>query len=296
MEGKNIRRMDESVSILMRMVYNMQYDRLVRYEKGFIPGKLRKLRTRHKTSLCAKDLTLCKENHSEFTVYSTASLEPHTYRATFRRHIKCTCLLVCEECKLCLHQVSCECFDHLIKGNFCKNIHFAALQDHSEHDSQSHLPTDMMNELSDSPFVAENEPEALLAEEKKLLRTTRGSTSQSLESEINAEVVRVTRILESCETPEEIKSLSKFIDAMQPTLNSLRLNTNREISSISGSQGAKRNIEQQRRFEKAKKRTQPKKQRASESSLKMELFKSKTIVSSEHDYNWKIELKFESEK
>ena len=85
-------------------------------------------------------------------------------------------------------------------------------------------------------------------QKKTLLGTTKGSTSQSIEREINAEVVRIISIIKCC----EIQSLSKLIDAMELTLNFLRLNTNREISMTSGSQGIRRNIKQQRRFKKSK--------------------------------------------
>ena len=42
--GGKVRRMNEFFSMLMKMMYNMQKDRLVRHEKGFILDKLRQLR------------------------------------------------------------------------------------------------------------------------------------------------------------------------------------------------------------------------------------------------------------
>ena len=53
MHGKNVRRMDESISILMKLIFNMKFERVIRLEKGYLAPKLTKLRQRHKDAVSA---------------------------------------------------------------------------------------------------------------------------------------------------------------------------------------------------------------------------------------------------
>ena len=48
MHGKKVMRMDETISIVMKPAFNMQYERIIRLEKGYLPRKLSELRQRHK--------------------------------------------------------------------------------------------------------------------------------------------------------------------------------------------------------------------------------------------------------
>ena len=106
----------------------MEYERIIRKEKGYVPKKLEELRSRHKTALnCQfttsqddsdkKIVAIISEKNSDISFYNVKIL---------RLDENCLCLLRCSDCKLCIHEACCDCYDSVIKGHMCKHIHYIA--------------------------------------------------------------------------------------------------------------------------------------------------------------------------
>ena len=240
-----MRRMDQSISILMRMLKNMMFDRLVRNEKGFVPKKLEELRSRHKNAIESTNLSFVPDGQDKYLVISTSKDEAHDYLVRIDSSNSCGCRLICESCGICLHQASCQCYDFLIKGNMCKHIHFVM------NNQSSHCNADPI------PSCSQDDRIQLLEQQKEREREmflNSGTDSMRFFDETKRKITEeVLNIIESCHTIEELKAIHKFIVPMKPSLLSLRVNSDRNISEKVGSQGTSRNIEQQRRFSKPKK-------------------------------------------
>lgn len=71
MHGKNVRRMDESISILMALTVNMKFECFIRIEKGYLPRKLTELRQRHRDA-ASPDFQFAPDPDDE-NKYSTVS-------------------------------------------------------------------------------------------------------------------------------------------------------------------------------------------------------------------------------
>ena len=128
MEGKKHRRMDQSITILMKLIYHMQYERIIRKTKGFISKRLSEIRKRHKKALeCSFTVSASGENC--WAVLSQSSTEMNLYTVLINPEIDCDCKLICDDCKICANQSSCDCFDYAIKGNLCKHIHYVMVNE-----------------------------------------------------------------------------------------------------------------------------------------------------------------------
>ena len=50
MNGKQVKRMDHSLDLILKLVYNMMFERMINLEKGLVPTKIQRIRESHKKS------------------------------------------------------------------------------------------------------------------------------------------------------------------------------------------------------------------------------------------------------
>ena len=197
MAGKKVRRMDQSISILMRMLKNMMFDRLVCNEKGFLLKKLEELHSRHKKAIESTGLSFVPGGQNKYLVISTSEDEAHDYLIRIDRENMCGCRLICGNCGICLHQASCQCYDYLIRGNMCKHIHFVM----SNNNQGSYCDTEPVPSCSQDDRIQLLDQREQIEEEIFLTSET-GTTRlfDDLKRQITEEVLS---IIESCYTTEE---------------------------------------------------------------------------------------------
>ncbi|KAL1487580.1 hypothetical protein ABEB36_015753 [Hypothenemus hampei] len=120
LQGKNSKRLDKTINILMSLVRDKLYDRIITLHKGKISSKLSELRKRHYTSTELKNL-ICENGEDSWIIQSTRSAELYNLR---KENINCDCKLRCGYCNSCIHQYTCTCIDSAVKWNMCKHIHY----------------------------------------------------------------------------------------------------------------------------------------------------------------------------
>lgn len=120
MNGKQVKRMDHSLDLILKLVYNMMFERMINLEKGSVSTKIQRIRESHKKS---------DEMKSEITIYKQDHWLVHSESDTYYYDIKskskqCQCELRCDKCEVCIHNYTCNCHDYLIRNNLCKHIHY----------------------------------------------------------------------------------------------------------------------------------------------------------------------------
>ncbi|XP_074604061.1 uncharacterized protein LOC141857461 [Brevipalpus obovatus] len=284
MAGKKVRRLDESINCLSKMLNNYQYERIIRLEQGFIPKKLAVLRQRHKRSLGCKFLINQSSNdQNEWLVISNDSGEPKTYTVCFLDGFEsCTCLVKCFECQICIKSVRCECFDYCVRRNFCKHIHYVAMKRGEDKNIPERQSDD--NEKSDELHIELNQVEDNQVDEMEILLPSNSfSQAENVEEKRKSLMQKFVAALDECSSVQELEAVENFVMPMLPTVNAIKLKSSKQISNLIGSHGSSRNIEGQRRFKKVpkKRKSISRKQR---SYLAEELFCSQQTVQFDHDY------------
>lgn len=149
----------------MRFISRKLFDRLIVLEKGKVTNKLRNIRERHKKSLSMSAESVAVSSQDTWNVFSSSANEMYTVTLI---EPSCTCTLICEYCKACIHKFNCTCIDACIKWNMCKHVHLVCRT--IETKGTSYTKTESVNE--DDDFVSkpglqiEEEEEAKLKEKK----------------------------------------------------------------------------------------------------------------------------------
>jgi len=93
--------------------------------KRELPQKLADLRKRHKASLAIPVVDVEMLADDTWIVPASATNQKDI-GLTFRVRVStqsCKCPIQCNDCHACIHNFSCECYDHEIKNQMCEHIH-----------------------------------------------------------------------------------------------------------------------------------------------------------------------------
>lgn len=124
LEGKNVKRLDKSLRGLMLFTTEQLFKRLRTLNFGAVSSKICELRKRHKVGLTLDLLFTKKTDIEENLTYLVASEKSALIYEVQFNNTTCKCKLKCEDCKQCVHTISCSCPDYLIRLNMCKHIHY----------------------------------------------------------------------------------------------------------------------------------------------------------------------------
>ena len=117
--GKDVKRLDVSVSCLMRMLLDYQFNRIISQEKGERSNKFWVNRQRHLQGMDFQE-TISKTSSTSWAVLSSSGADIYNVQKTDRK--KC-CSNICELCDICIHVYRCECADNSVRMVICKHIH-----------------------------------------------------------------------------------------------------------------------------------------------------------------------------
>ncbi|KAB0799012.1 hypothetical protein PPYR_06892 [Photinus pyralis] len=259
LNGKVVKRLDKAINALMKFVRDKLFERLITLNKGKISSKLKDLRARHKTSE-GMDLKLVMVTEEGWEVPSALCQDLYKVEA---RKINCTCKLVCQQCHACIHQYSCSCIDSSVKWNMCKHVHLVCrfLNDRKELEvgniTQGPVPNASILQIDDGIS-------SKVEEEQKILAAISQNTSISEENlydekeKLKMEVMELIHDIDKISTREEISALKKLVGPIKPTLHAIRLQQSRDLQHSMGASSKvhhNKNIKQQRRLFKTKKKT-----------------------------------------
>ena len=109
----------------MMVIRDYQFQRIIRAEKGILTGKIISIRDRHKIAQSMQTFVVesTDDKGQVWLIQSSCSEKIQLY--TIRRNrLACDCSLQCTECKHCIHNFMCTCYDFTIGNNMCKHIHY----------------------------------------------------------------------------------------------------------------------------------------------------------------------------
>lgn len=123
MHRKQNRRVDKCIVYLMRFARDMMFDRIIRMVKVTPTHRMQQITKSHHSSKEISDDTVETLDENTWLVKS-ATTGRGPYTVTVCLDSECLeCPLSCPVCKVCVHQFTCTCIDHQIKGKFCKRVH-----------------------------------------------------------------------------------------------------------------------------------------------------------------------------
>ncbi len=125
---KQNRRVDILLTTLLKISRDKEFERIVKLEKGKPTHRMCEINKRHKSALhmCnTKILTI--EADKEWRIQS--QYEPTVYYTITRQTDVCECKLLCTQCMVCLHMLSCTCLDAVLHATVCKHIHLLAIME-----------------------------------------------------------------------------------------------------------------------------------------------------------------------
>nr|CAI5828831.1 unnamed protein product [Callosobruchus analis] len=98
LNGKQVRHLDKTINILMKLVKDKLFERLITLNKGKVSSKIK-------------------------PVWEVPSSSTNEVYLVQKKNLQCDCRLLCTACEACLHSYSCTCVDNSIRWNMCKHIH-----------------------------------------------------------------------------------------------------------------------------------------------------------------------------
>lgn len=131
LEGKKNKRVDALVSILLKMIRDKNFERLVKlHNHGKVTHYVNQINSNHRKAVLLKNENKIKMVEIDD---NTWSVESETFHDKEYRVVKCEiendscCRVLCIECKMCMHAYTCTCHNYQINHNVCKHIHFIHL-------------------------------------------------------------------------------------------------------------------------------------------------------------------------
>nr|XP_046913776.1 uncharacterized protein LOC124494611 [Dermatophagoides farinae] len=150
MDGKKNRNVTSTLKKLVHIISDYEIDYVVRINRRYIPTKVRYLRSKHAEAK-KKVIDNFKEiDHScgIITLKYWSQEKKRYYVISINSNQQPDCEIKCDECKLCLCQVSCNCHDFLIRNNFCIHIHLAYRKYVSLHKEQTNIELQFEDEIN----------------------------------------------------------------------------------------------------------------------------------------------------
>ena len=124
-KGKIVKRLDESVRHLLTYLQDKCHDHLTKATKGKITRKNTKIYNNHQRAFKQKDKYVVQKMGENFIV----SKNEESYIVKIKQG-PCqytSCGLIYKDCDICLHRISCICFENSIHFEMCIHCHLAML-------------------------------------------------------------------------------------------------------------------------------------------------------------------------
>lgn len=124
LQGRKVRRLDNSIHALMKFLRAKMSDRLVKIYRGKWNRHIGGIRKRHDASRnLGADICSCVTENMIYTVIGNNKLVYTVRQSQPVSHNYSSCALVCNECKICVHSFTCSCLDSGLHVTICKHIH-----------------------------------------------------------------------------------------------------------------------------------------------------------------------------
>ncbi|XP_065223302.1 uncharacterized protein LOC135847677 [Planococcus citri] len=122
LKAKKVKRFDKCLTYLLKFLRTEVFKHVIMQLKGIVSIKVKHLRNRHRTSLTYEN-SVAVNVENESWIVTSQSDEMVKYNVEWHSACKSDCKLSCSECKACIHNFICSCYDNSITWNMCKHIH-----------------------------------------------------------------------------------------------------------------------------------------------------------------------------
>lgn len=244
LKGVKNKRVDALIHSLLEYLRFKSFDRLIKFEKGKVTGRISLIQKRHTSSKSLSPDSVSVINTTTWEIQSENGSNIYVVEKTSN---DCSdhCALHCKECNICVHTFNCTCPDSQIYHTICKHVHlvvryntipqpehqgtmYTAMQvqklDHS-------LQTTLVNEISAHPKVP----------------------LDCIKSRVLLLIQDITNQVESSSSVESLKAAEKLLFVARNNLSACVTSIN-PIEPLKN-ESANAKIEKQRPFKKAKQKS-----------------------------------------
>ncbi|GFV83682.1 uncharacterized protein TNCV_2554701 [Trichonephila clavipes] len=121
--GKALRRLDKSLSLVLRTISKKLIGRMISMEWGKLTAKISTIRMRHEKSCKEMQAYTAEElQPTKWIIYKTVAKGINTYEVNKVKD--CDCPIRCHKCQICIHSLTCNCVDYAVRFTICKHIHY----------------------------------------------------------------------------------------------------------------------------------------------------------------------------
>ncbi|XP_072375185.1 uncharacterized protein [Diabrotica undecimpunctata] len=247
LNGKKVKRLDKSILAIMRLVRDKLFQKIISEHKGKLCTTISNIRVRHNESVNIDENLIIRTGNT-FTVPSMSSTELYYIQRDVE---SCLCTLKCEDCGICIHEFYCTCMDSSIKFNMCKHIHAVA---------QSLKRVDVSQEINLSPeednnlSIDSNAAPEVVTILNEISKKKEASEQTNLKKRQDVLIEKLTTLIRSTESIEEIESLETIALSMTPTMVAVRESLTNNDKTLVVKSVSKGNIVPQRRLFSTKKK------------------------------------------
>lgn len=247
LRGKKVQHLDKTLGVLMKLVRDLLFDRLLSLNEGKISSKLKELQKRHESSIVLNTNSICEKNEGIWLIQSTSG-SSSVYTIS-ENNTSCECQLSCSQCKTCIHKYSCDCIDCAIRWNMCKHIHLLCRYLKEQKNTNEAPCLEYCSD--DSENFDTMESQTFKETEQKINQISSNIThivgNNDLCNKKKKLLEKISREILSIENINQFKAIEKIVASIGPTLKALQCTA------------VQKNIIQQRRLpKKASKKSLPK--------------------------------------
>lgn len=198
LEGKHNRRVDNLLSILLRIARDRVYDRAIKLEKGKLTHRVCEITKRHHRAVEMKEKrgpgTVIEDGNGLWRVPS-ASRDGTVYTVT-AEYTNCDCKLCCGFCGACIHRFSCSCVDSAVHSTVCKHSHLVQMHIFAQpgtaeaHPSTSSSESDVQSLHYLAQVLPTSASQNTIETVKQELRSLLNEIQTFSDSTVNADVVK----------------------------------------------------------------------------------------------------------
>lgn len=224
--GNAIKRLDRSISIVRSAVTKKLIGRVIAVERSKLTSRMAEIRKRHDASkqLFRGQVTEL-EPLKHWTVQSSHSdaMYVKIYNVLFLKN--CDCSIRCSDCRICIHELGCECYDYAVRYLICKHIHlvcthFSVKENHIFPSSY----TDDANLMDDR-----SEKQTLVEHNAVDTQLTNVKSSIGIEEEKRILADEVLSLIHKSDNMEQIKILKNAVSHAKRQWDVLNQNQDRSL-------------------------------------------------------------------
>ena len=199
--GTVVKRLDKAITTVTNAIAKKLLSRLISMERGKLTARVALIRKRHRSCLEMNENYSIVENGNKFVVMKSIGSSLITYDVE-KTDENCSCPIKCDDCGVCIHNMTCSCVDYCVGFVICKHIHFVCKNDNNV---STEAVTD--HPVEENNLIVElNESKARKELEKDIIvpQLISKSNDDSKKNRVLNKLEELTRRLSKCDSNSDI--------------------------------------------------------------------------------------------